>query len=292
MIALGVGLAIGALVAGVMGPLLAGSGFQRTNFRGEPIATAAGLVVVVTVVLVEAVVTVASSLSPDLDARLSLSARLATLLVVVGFGLVGLLDDLAGDRATKGFRGHVLALARGRPSTGSWKLVVGGAVALVAVGLDAEIVDEPLRLLLAAGLVALGANLGNLFDLAPGRATKVATLAVVPLVVVAGGAELIAPLDPDVLAVSWGPLVVLGAAWALLPGELGERLMLGDTGANVLGAAAGLFAVLVLGLGGQLVVGAILVLLNLASERVSFSRVIGAVPPLRWVDELGRRPPP
>ena len=34
---------------------------------------------------------------------------------------------------------------------------------------------------------------------------------------------------------------------------------------------------------------AVLVLTNLASERVSFSRVIDATAPLRWFDRLGRR---
>jgi hypothetical protein len=34
----------------------------------------------------------------------------------------------------------------------------------------------------------------------------------------------------------------------------------------------------------------VLVMLNLASEAVSFSRVIDAVPPLRALDRAGRRP--
>lgn len=291
MIALAVGVSIGALVAVLAEPLLEGAAFRRSNYRGESIATAAGIVIVFAVVVVEATVIVASSLAPGLDARLSLSARLATVVVVVGFGVVGLLDDLGGDRATKGFRGHLGALARGRPSTGSWKLVVGAGVALVAAGLDAELHDQPLRLLLGAAVVALAANLGNLFDLAPGRATKVATLAAAPLLVVAGVDELLAPLSSDGLAVSWGPLIVLGAAWALLPGELGERVMLGDSGANVIGAATGLLAVRVLDLPGQLAAAACLLALNLASERLSFSAVIDRLAPLRWLDQLGRRRP-
>ena len=66
--------------------------------------------------------------------------------------------------------------------------------------------------------------------------------------------------------------------------------MLGDTGANILGGVLGLMVVLVCGRGVRNGVLVGLILLNLASEFVSFSRVIQAVPPLRWFDRLGRLP--
>jgi UDP-N-acetylmuramyl pentapeptide phosphotransferase/UDP-N-acetylglucosamine-1-phosphate transferase len=66
--------------------------------------------------------------------------------------------------------------------------------------------------------------------------------------------------------------------------------MLGDTGANVLGAAVGWAFVVALGATGEWVALVVMVLLNLASERVSFSRVIDAVAPLRWFDRLGSLP--
>ena len=49
----------------------------------------------------------------------------------VGFGLFGLLDDLAGSTARRGFRGHVGALRQGELTTGLLKLVGGGLVAVV-----------------------------------------------------------------------------------------------------------------------------------------------------------------
>ena len=52
----------------------------------------------------------------------------------------------------------------------------------------------------------------------------------------------------------------------------------------------GLAAVFTLGRGARTGVLVALIALNLASEFVSFSRVIEAVPPLRWFDRLGRRP--
>ena len=73
--------------------------------------------------------------------------------------------------------------------------------------------------------MAGGANLINLFDLRPGRAIKVAvasgTLIGAGGSRNGGGARVAAPL---------------AAALALLPEDLDERALLGDCGANALGA--------------------------------------------------------
>jgi hypothetical protein len=58
----------------------------------------------------------------------------------------------------------------------------------------------------------------------------------------------------------------------------------------VLGAALGLGVVLACAPGTRTVVLVAVALLNLVSERVSFSRVIAAVPPLRAADRFGRQP--
>ena len=63
--------------------------------------------------------------------------------------------------------------------------------------------------------------------------------------------------------------------------------MLGDTGVNPLGAALGLATVAMSSASVEWAVLAFLAALNLASERWSFSRIIDAVPPLRWLDRLG-----
>ena len=66
--------------------------------------------------------------------------------------------------------------------------------------------------------------------------------------------------------------------------------MLGDSGANLLGFAAGLALYDVLPDPWVAVAGAVAVALNVVADTVSFSRVIEATPPLRWLDGLGRRP--
>jgi hypothetical protein len=250
--------------------------FARENFRGRQLPTAVGVLVALVAVVVDAAtaLVVAAGAEPDADAVAGL--RLVTV-AALGFALLGLLDDLGGAGESGGFRGHLRALASGRLTTGAIKLFGGAAVGVVVVSVREP--DSLGRLLADGALVALAANLGNLFDRAPGRTTKVALVALA-LLVVAAGAE-------PVLA---GVALVVGAGGGLLPADLGERLMLGDAGANVLGAALGLGVVLACAPGTRTVVLVAVALLNLVSERVSFSRVIAAVPPLRAADRFGRQP--
>ncbi|HEV7862625.1 MAG TPA: hypothetical protein VGR20_07995, partial [Acidimicrobiia bacterium] len=86
--------------------------------------------------------------------------------------------------------------------------------------------------------------------------------------------------------VALGP--VMGAALGLLPEDLAERLMLGDAGANALGAALGLGALLTLGPDARLILTAVLVVLNVAADLTSFSKVIKNTPALDRLDQLGR----
>lgn len=254
----------------------AGAVFERENYRGARIPTAAGVVVALAVLAVEAVVTVVDALGADVDPD-TIPGRRLVVLAAVGFCLLGLLDDLGGAGQSGGFRGHLRALASRRLTTGAVKLFGGAALAVVVVAAGTE--DRPLaRLIADAALIALAANLGNLLDRAPGRVGK--------SVLVAGAVVLVATgFGPELAGVA----LVLGAGAGLLWPDLRERCMLGDAGANALGAAVGLGVVLACSPGVRLAVLAAVAALNLASEAVSFSRVIRAVPPLRWADDLGRR---
>lgn len=222
---------------------------RRSNFRGRTVSLAAGLAAV-------AVLAVAGI-------ALRLPALVAATLLA---GLAGAYDDLRGDASAKGLAGHLRALARGRLTSGAVKVAVVGLAGVVAsLVLDGA---RP-RALLDAVVVAGAANVVNLLDLRPGRALKVVVLAALPL------------LTPAAYAVA-------GTAAGLLPADLRERVMLGDAGANALGAGLGVALADRLPLAGAAVAAAVVVALTLASEAVSFSRVIDAVRPLRWADRLGR----
>lgn len=235
----------------------------RPNYRGRSVLGTAGIVLVVPVVL-------------GVSAALVSREDSGTVLVMAGAGVVlallGYLDDVRGDRRAGGFAGHVRELVHGRITTGLVKAAGGGVVGLLAAW---GVGRRGVWVVVGGAVVALSANLANLLDLRPGRALKVWLPCAVAL--------LIAGLpDRHVLIAVTGGVVVFGVE------ELRERVMLGDTGAGLVGAVIGVAAVTALGNTGLVILLAILVVLTLASEVVSFTRVIEATPPLRWVDRLGR----
>ncbi len=279
-------IALAAFVAGALASALIWRGLepewraapvlQRLNYRGHELPVASGVVIVLAVLVVAVgylVVAALDGLSPGEGERLAALTAGGTL----GFALIGLLDDLVGTTATKGFRGHLGAVRRRQVTTGLVKLVWGVLFGLLAaVGPSG---GDRVALVRGGLLVAASANLGNLFDRAPGRVIKVGLL----------GAALIAALGAPAWQLA-GPLLVLGAGAGLLVADLRERCMIGDTGSNVLGAALGFGLLVATGPTGQWVALAVVVALNLASEVVSFSRVIDAAAPLRWFDRLGTLP--
>jgi UDP-GlcNAc:undecaprenyl-phosphate/decaprenyl-phosphate GlcNAc-1-phosphate transferase len=89
---------------------------------------------------------------------------------------------------------------------------------------------------------------------------------------------------------SSGSAVPAAAGLALLPEDLGERAMLGDCGANALGAMLGAAAAASLPRPARIVLLAGIAGLTAASEKVSFTKVIERTPALHWLDMLGRRP--
>ncbi|MCD0446927.1 hypothetical protein LO763_25225 [Glycomyces sp. A-F 0318] len=212
-------------------------------------------------------------------------------------GAVGLYDDIAdakGEKA-KGFKGHVGALLRGRLSAGLIKILGISSAGIASAALidlaNGELTDErrsPLRRLwnvgVGGGVIAGTANVVNLFDLRPGRALKVVTLAAAPLSkdpgpesrrrTAAGGAN-------TALAVS-------SAAGAAMADDLDGKTMLGDGGANALGALLGLAFIARTGMIGRHVALAGVAALIAASEKWSFTKVIAETPVLRELDELGR----
>ena len=250
--------------------------WSRTNHRGE------------TVTLLEGPAAAIGGVVGALAAGGSTRDRLAVAVAGAGAAAFGGYDDQAGNGVRKGFRGHLGALRAGELTTGAVKIAgigaTGAAAALIAgASGDAASPDgfpsgalDVADMLINAGLVAGGANLLNLFDLRPGRAAKVALLT--------GG--LLVPSRRGRAAAA-GPLA---AAAALLPEDLDERSMLGDAGANALGAMLGAAAAISLPRTARLSVLAVIVGLTAASEKVSFTEVIERTPPLHRLDMLGRRP--
>jgi hypothetical protein len=246
----------------------AGTRWRRKNFAGRPVTLLGGPAL--------AVAATASAVA-GAPAGLRAAAPVAGSVSAA----VGGYDDLAGARpeqaGDKGLAGHLRALRAGRISAGAVKVAgIGAAAAAAAVltrrgrGLPA-VADG----VLAAGLVAGTANLVNLLDLRPGRAAKATVLGALAVLRGPAGGLVAGPL---------------GATLAVLPADLAERVMLGDCGANSVGALLGLRLAALPGRGVRAGLLAVVVALTLASEKVSFTRVIEATPGLRYLDRLGRRP--
>jgi hypothetical protein len=255
--------------------LRSSSVLARTNYRGAPLPVAGGIVMVLAVLVVASTFSTLNGTGrdPRIDGS-QLSTMPAVALLVMAFALLGMFDDLVGSATTKGFRGHLGALRHGTVTSGLVKLVGG-----VLVGLLFASGDGFTSTIRGGLLIAAAANLANLFDRAPGRVVKVGVLGAVILVALGADGWLLT-----------GPLVALGAGAGLLMVDLREEMMLGDTGANALGAAVGFGLVVSLGATGEWVALAVVVALNIVSERVSFSAVIDTTPPLRWIDRLGTLP--
>jgi len=273
--------ALCGLLGGAVGVRAARSGltpeqdvqrWRRTNYAGRPVDLRAG---------------------PALAAGLAGAALgagvlggaprtgVASAVATLGAGAAGLHDDLHEEPADrrKGLRGHLGALREGRVTTGAAKIAGIGASALVA----ALLVDRgrPSRraarrlvdVVVDTALVAGSANLVNLLDLRPGRALKAGAATSVALAAAGQGLAATPALGPVLTAVT---------------ADLEEDDMLGDAGANALGAHLGVAATgLPLPARAALVAG--VVGLTLASERVSFSAVIERTPVLAAVDAWGRR---
>jgi hypothetical protein len=187
--------------------------------------------------------------------------------------ILGLYDDLYGDTHARGLRGHLRALRQRRVTTGMVKLAGMATAGLAASRMAGE---RPVAAIGDAALIAGSANLANLLDLRPGRALKV-------VVVVSGVA---AGCDGTAGAVAAG---TAAAAAAALPSDLAEQVMIGDCGANALGALVGWTLATGLRPRARALAVAAVVGLTLASERISFTAVIERTPWLAAMDAWGRR---
>lgn len=282
--AVGWGALLCALSNRLVRPILGGMPFRRKNYRGKELGVASGLILVVALLLSGAVG--AAMAAADLGSRWRLVrvavASSSVIVPVIGFALLGLLDDLGATGDARGFRGHLRSVVRGELSTGALKLFGGAAFALWLAGTSVGSENQwPLVWLLMNGaIIALSANMANLFDRSPGRTLKVSILSLVVILLGLG----VGVWRPENAYLPF----VLGVALVLLRDDLNEVSMLGDTGSNSLGAVSG-FAALQFDRSVRLGLLALLIVLTAASERVSFSRVIERTRPLRWIDRLGTR---
>jgi UDP-GlcNAc:undecaprenyl-phosphate/decaprenyl-phosphate GlcNAc-1-phosphate transferase len=269
-------LACAAAMAVPLLSALAADAHTKANYRGLELPFPIGVLVLgaalITLVPLELLQRLASAevLHPE---------TLPIALYAVGVIGLGLIDDVFGADVPgrpprRGWRGHAAAAMRGELSTGVVKAVGSLGLALLAMsylGLSDG------RWLLAAAVLVLATNLFNLLDLRPGRSIKAFVLLGAGLFVGSGD-----PRPLWSLGLFAGPALVAGLY------DLRERALLGDSGASLIGALAGLWLVLTLSGLGQLVALGLLLGLTVYGELRSISAFIERTPGLRELDSWGR----
>jgi UDP-GlcNAc:undecaprenyl-phosphate GlcNAc-1-phosphate transferase len=284
---------LGILSAAVLAPALLRTlgegGHTRLNYRQRPLPFPFGVLIVIAALIALIPLALLARLA---SAEVFHPELLPIALYALGVATLGLIDDTLGEPragspsrvgdaprpparpAPRGWRGHGRAALRGELSTGALK--AAGSLGLALFAMSLEGFSKP-RWIVAVGVLVLATNVFNLLDLRPGRAIKAFVLL--------GAGLTLGSLDAR-------PLWSLGlfAAPALVAGlyDLRERAMLGDTGANLLGALAGLWLVLTLSQSGQLIALALLIAITLYGELRSISALLERTPGLRTLDSWGR----
>lgn len=248
------------LAVGLKGPIsaLLAQGKTVTNYTGKNVITGMGLVILLVVLAGAGLFGVSGMLAAANMAQLGFW--------LTSVCLAGLVDDVYGNQDYRGFRGHFRALFRGHLTTGLLKVL------LVTQGAVLALLPFSWAALLQGWVLILSVNIFNQLDLRPGRALKA--------FLVLGGGLALAGNVPAALG--------CGAAFALLPGDLRSEFMLGDTGANLLGALVGFGALAVLPSPWLPAALLILLLITGIGEFSSFNRIIAGSKFLHWIDQIGR----
>jgi UDP-N-acetylmuramyl pentapeptide phosphotransferase/UDP-N-acetylglucosamine-1-phosphate transferase len=270
-------LAVSLLTAAVVAPPLVRSlranGFARENYRGAPVAFPAGVAIPVAALLALIPLSLLAQVG---EVDVFPAGVRAAFTYVLGVALLGLLDDLVGsDVPARGWRGHARAVAGGGLTTGAIKAAGSLGLALFVLWGDPGRSDG--EYLLAVAVLVIATNLFNLLDLRPGRSAKA--------LVLLGAGLTLGTMDADPL---WAVGLFAGPVLVLLPLDLREVGMLGDTGSNAIGAVAGVWLVLALSTTAQAIALAVMAVVTVYGEFRSIARVIDRTPGLRHLDSLGR----
>lgn len=249
---------------------LSEAGSTRENYRGRQLPVPLGVVIVPAALFALVPLTLLDRFG---DADVYPDNFTLALLFVPGVALLGFIDDVLSGSG-RGWRGHGKDALSGGFSTGLIKAVGTLGLALFVAsylpGSDGEF-------LLAVAVLVLATNTSNLLDLRPGRSVKAFVLLGIGLTLSTQNGEAAASLGMFA-----APVLVAGFL------DLREKAMLGDVGANAIGAMAGLWMVLTLDTNGQLVALVMLLALNIFGEFRSISALIEKVPGLRHLDSIGR----
>ncbi|MFP4660880.1 MAG: UDP-N-acetylmuramyl pentapeptide phosphotransferase [Halanaerobiales bacterium] len=196
------------------------------------------------------------------------------LFIVIIIGLMGLLDDIKGSKESQGLSGHLKSLMKGYLTTGILKIII---TLVLSILVSVQISNYNIYIhIINAAVITLMTNFLNLLDLRPGRSMKFFLIVSFLLILLKKNS-----------IVYFLPLLAVFVFY--FPFELKGRIMLGDSGANLLGAVLGFNTIIIIdSLFYKLVIMLFLLFMNIISEKISFSSVISRNRTLRWIDQFGR----
>ncbi len=188
---------------------------------------------------------------------------------------VGLYDDLFGTTTIKGLKGHFTAFFRGQITSGFIKALSGGFIAFF---LSIYLAKSWWNIISAFFLILLMINTVNLFDLRPGRALKLFFFLFTLLAITTSF------LTKEPLA-----FILLGILIILFKNDIRAKIMIGDSGANLIGLHLGIWFSSYYPMHIQWIVVFLLVVLHIYTERYSLSELIERNRYLRKIDLWGRK---
>ena len=116
----------------------------------------------------------------------------------------------------------------------------------------------------------------NLWDLRPGRASKIFILFAVLGIIF------------STLIFKFYLLIMIILTLIYIKGDLRAKYMLGDTGSNLLGVFLGIVMAFNLGINAKILCLFLLIIVHILAEKVSFSKIIESNKVLKYIDMMGR----
>ncbi len=236
-------------------------GFVQSNYQEKEITISYGIFIL----LVEWIV---SMIYPE-------ETRMFYWLYLLLIAIVGTYDDWYGDRTIKGLSGHLKALLHGHLTSGFIKATVGGGVSFyIGVKLSTGLFDT----LLHTFIIALMMNTMNVFDVRPGRMLKVFFILFFGLSVSTFFYQ------KEIMG-----LILFSILLVVFFHDVHAKIMVGDSGANLIGFQLGIWISLYSGFLWKIVMLIILIYLHIYIEKYSISKWIDKHQIIKRIDLWGRK---
>ncbi len=249
--------------------MLLSANITEENYKGHIIPVSMGITFV-PIIIINAIVLNYFFRNDSNTQQLLLVFLVGTMTIMV----VGLVDDLIGDRETLGLKGHIKSLLKGKLTTGGLKAIVGVLISLL---IGSFFTFNALETVVNAFIIALFTNLINLLDLRPGRAIKGFLLVSILFILIG------LPGEVRVILISF-----IAYAIAYLPQDIKAKSMMGDVGSNALGIILGIVAVISYTAIIKYIILSILILIHIITEKYSLTEIIKKNFILNFLDKLGR----